>query len=115
MAMFITFERRRRWIGTSISRSFNIFVNDSQELSKTPKALIDTLINLTSSYDDDSEATRGRYLFNLRSLFALRLLSKPTVSSTIYKNFLRLLCNIRSGLDVFPLIKLGDGKEGKSA
>ena len=86
MAMFITFERRRRWIGTSISRSFNIFVNDSQDLSKTPKALIDTLINLTSSYDDDSEATRGRYLFNLRSLFALRLLSKPTVSSTIYNN-----------------------------
>ena len=71
MAIFITFERRRRWIGTSISRSFNIFVNDSQDLSKTPKALIDTLINLTSSYDDDSEATRGRYLFNLRSLFII--------------------------------------------
>ena len=115
MAIFIIFQRRRRWIDTSISRSFNIFINDSQDLSKTPKALIDTLINLTSSYDDDSEATRGRYLFNLRSLFALRLLSKPTVSSTIYKNLLRLLCNIRSGLNVCPLIKLGDGKEGKSA
>ena len=115
MAIFINFERRRRWIGTSISRSFNIFVNDSQDLSKTPKALIDTLINLTTLYDDDSEATRGRYLFNLRSLFALRLLSKPTVSSTLYKNLLHLLCNISSGLDVSPLIKLGDGQEGKSA
>ena len=57
----------------------------------------------------------GIYFFNLRLLFALRLLSKPTVSSTIYKNLLRLLCNIRSGLDVSPLIKLGDEKEGKSA
>ena len=113
--MFIIFEIRRCWIDTSTSRSLNIFVNNSQELSKTPKALIDTLINLTSLYDDIKVATRGMYLFNLRSLFALRLLSKPTVSSTIYKNSLRLLCNIRSGLDVFPLIKLGDGKEGKSA
>ena len=31
MAIFITFQRRRRWIGTSISRSFNFFVNDSQD------------------------------------------------------------------------------------
>ena len=45
------------------SRSFNIFVNDSQDLSKTPKGLIDTLINFTSLYDDDKEATRGMYLF----------------------------------------------------
>ena len=112
MAIFIIVERRRRWIDTSISRSFNIFVNDSQDLSKTPKALIDTLINLTSFYDDDNEATRGIYLCNLHSLFALRLLSKPIVSSTIYKN---LLCNIRPGLDVSLLIKLGDGKEDKSA
>ena len=115
MAIFIISERRRCWIDTSISRSFNIFVSNSQDLSKTPKALIDTLINFTSLYDDDKEATRGIYLFNLCSLFALRLLSKPTVSSTIYKNLLRLLCTIRSGLDVSPLIKLGDGKEGKLA
>ena len=33
MAIFITFERRRRWIGTSISRSFNIFVNDNNNNS----------------------------------------------------------------------------------
>ena len=63
MAMFIIFERRPRWIDTSISKSFNIFVNDSQDLSKTPKALIDTLINLTSLYDDDNEATRGHIFF----------------------------------------------------
>ena len=104
MAIFIIFEIRQRWSDTSTARSFNIFVNDSQDLSKTPKALIDTLINFTSLYDDDKEATRGIYLFNLCTLFALRLLSKPTVSSTIYKILLRLLCNIRSGLDVSPLI-----------
>ena len=52
--MFIIFERRRRWIDTSTSRSFNIFVNDLQQLSKTPKALIETLTNFTSLYNNNN-------------------------------------------------------------
>ena len=99
--MFKIFERRCRWINTSISRSFTIYVNDPQELPKTHKALTGTLTNFSSLCDDDDkEATRDLYLVNLRSLCALRLLSKPHVSSTRYKNYLRLFCNNRSGLYV---------------
>ena len=93
MPRLIIFERRR-WVDTSISRSFSIFDNDLQELSRTPKAFIETLKNFTSLCDDDKEALRDLYLANVRSLFALRILSKPTVSSTRYKNLLRLICNI---------------------
>ena len=57
--MFINLERRCRWIDTSISRSFSIFANDSQELPRTPIALTDTLTNFTSSCDDDKERNQG--------------------------------------------------------
>ena len=88
---------------------------ESQELSSTPKALIDMLIKLISSYDVESEVIRGLYLLNYRSLLIVRLLSKPTVSSRICILLLCLLCKIRSGLKESPVIKHGDGNEGRSA
>ena len=59
--------------------------------------------------------SRGLYLLNFRSLLILRLLSKPTVSSRICSLLLCLLYKIRSGLKASPVIKHGDGNEGKSA
>ena len=115
IAIFIIFEIKRLRSFSAKSRSSNISINESQELSRTPSALIDTLTNFTSRYEEDKEWTRGLYLFNFRSLFVLRLLSKPTVSSRIYMALVCLLCKIRSGLKVSPLIKLGDENEGRSA
>ena len=74
--------------------------------------LIDTL---TMIKNDDKERTRDFYLSSLCSLFVLRLFSKPTVRSRIYVALLCLLCKIRSGLNEFTFIKLGDENEGRSA
>ena len=53
---------------------------ESHEFSSIPKVLIDTVPDLTPSYNSDEEITIALCLFNLRSLFIIRLLSKSTVS-----------------------------------
>lgn len=50
-----------------------------------------------------------------RSLFVIRLLSKPNATATICKVLLCLLYKIKSGLNASPSIKSGDGNEGRAA
>ena len=58
-------------------------------------------------YDgDDKERTKGVYLFKLRSLFVLRILSKPNRSSRIYEIFLWLLCGMNHSHTMFESSKL---------
>ena len=57
---------------------------------------------------------RGRYLSDLRSLLIVIFDSKPTVNSSRYTVVL-FSTRTRSGLRESPVIKDGDGKEGRSA
>ena len=62
--VFITLESRRLLSLSGKSRSFNSSSNESQELSRRPRALIHTLTKFTLRYEDDKERRRGLYFSN---------------------------------------------------
>ena len=95
-------------------KSFSICIKESEDVPKIPRALIEMLTKFILVYSVRRFVRRGLYLAALRSLLTLILDSKPTVSSSRYTVVL-LSTKTRSGLRESPVIKDGDGKEGRSA
>ena len=95
-------------------KSFSICKKVSEGVPKVPRALIEKLTKLILVYSVRRFVRRGWYLAALWSLLTLILDSNPTVSSSRYTVVL-FSTKMRSGLRESPVIKDGDGKEGKSA
>ena len=103
MAMDIIFLTQRFCCFLSRPTSFNIFINVLHSFEKTPKALIDKLINLTVLKWSFCCVIRSLYLSLLRSTLFWRLDSYPTESSSMYRQSFEIERS-RSGRYVSPVI-----------
>ena len=89
-------------------------MKEDDSWSKTPSALTDKLTNLTVLKWFIWSWISAAYLDCLRSMLFLRLVSYPTVSSSIYRQ-LSLVVSSKSGRCLSPVIIDGLENPGRSA
>ena len=113
IAMFITFLSIYFWWLISTFSSLSISIKASDSWSNTPSALTERLTNLTVLKCFIWSLISTAYLDRLRSMLFLRLVSYPTVSSSMYRQ-LSLVVSSKSGRCLSPVIIDGLENPGRS-
>ena len=101
------------WLLSTFS-SLSISMKADDSWSKTPSALMKRLMNFTVLKCFNRSLISIAYFDSLRSMLFLRLVSYPTVNSSIYRS-LSLVVSNKSGRCLSPVIIDGLENPGRSA
>ena len=96
-----------------VCQNWDFLSKKSDDLPKSPRLLIERLINLILENSRVKSDMREWYFTFFRALLSFILDSNPAVNSRIYRE--EPVTITRSGLRESPVIMLGDRNKGRSA